>query len=255
MPNGWRRIDWEARRARSQAEAARAEEGKQRGLAEQRRAESDESRRSLESTLADMYTAQGLMAAERNQGAQAVLWFASASRVAPSDVGRLRYNTTRARAWSRTIAQPVAAFHFGTDLPSHTDGDPRAHYAPRLQNLAFHPREPHLLAVSSSLECIIWDIMRDEAIPIPGERPLRPARPGARTGSGSQSAGNPAKSRYTNTPDGIVSLASNIAGRFRGHLQQGRQVSALASEIVRVWDCEESRFVTPYWCIRNRWSW
>ena len=130
--------------ARSQAEAARAEEGKQRGLAEQRRAESDESRRSLESTLADMYTAQGLMAAEREQPApRAVLWFASAPQVAPSDARRSRFNTARARAWSRTISQPVAALHFATDLPLHKDGDPRRLYAPRLRNLAFHPSEPH----------------------------------------------------------------------------------------------------------------
>ena len=232
--------------ARSQAESARAEEGKQRGLAEERRAESEESRRSLESTLADMYTAQGLMAAERDQPAQAALWFASAPRVAPSDAGRFRFNTTRARAWSRTISQPVAAFHFATHLPLHKDGDPRRLYAPRLQNLAFHPHLPHLLAVSSSFDCIFWDIMRDEAIPLPGE----PA-------TATFAAWSPDGNRLAiGRKSGEVEVfgyprwdrVARIAHRGPIHVvtfsKDGRYL-AIASDVVRVWDCQESRFVTP----------
>jgi len=232
--------------ARGQAEAARAEEGKQRGLAERRRAESEESRRSLESTLADMYTAQGLMAAERDQPAQAVLWFASAPRVAPSDARRSRFNTTRARAWSRTIAQPVAALHFATDLPSHKDGDPRRLYAPRLQNLAFHPREPHLLAVNSSFECIFWDIMRDEAIPLPGE--LATATSAAWSPDGKRLAigrksGEVEVLEYARW-NRVARIAHRGTIRAVAFNKDGRYL-AFASEIVRVWDCQESRFATP----------
>ncbi len=232
--------------ARSQAEAARAEEGKQRGLAEQRRAESEESQRSLASTLADMYTAQGLMAAERDQPAQAVLWFASAPRVAPSDARRSRFNTTRARAWSRTISQPVAALHFATSLPLHKDGDPRRHYAPRLQNLAFHPREPHLLAVNSSFECILWDIMRDEAIPLPGE--LATATSAAWSPDGKRLAigrksGEVEVFEYARW-NRVARIAHRGTIRAVTFNKDGRYL-AFASEIVRVWDCQESRFVTP----------
>ena len=232
--------------ARSQAEAARADEGKQRGLAEQRRAESEESRRSLESTLADMYTAQGLMAAERDQPAQAALWFASAPRVAPSDARRSRFNTTRARAWSRTIAQPVAALHFATDLPLHKDGDPRRLYAPRLQNLAFHPREPHLLAVNSSFECIFWDIMRDEAIPLPGEPATATSAAwspdGKRLAIGRKS-GEVEVFEYARW-NRVARIAHRGTIRAVTFNKDGRYL-ALASEIVRVWDCQESRFATP----------
>ena len=247
MPNGWRRNRLGAEKsARSQAESARVDEEKQRALAEERRAESEESRRSLESTLADMYTAQGLMAAERDQPAQAVLWFASAPRVAPSDARRSRFNTTRARAWSRTISQPVAAFHFGAGLPLHKDGDPRLLYAPRLQNLAFHPSEPHLLAVSSSFECIIWDIMRDEAIPLPGDPAT--ATSAARSPDGKRIAigrksGEVEVFEYARW-NRVARIAHRGTIRAVTFNKDGRYL-ALASEIVRVWDCEESRFVTP----------
>jgi WD40 repeat protein/tetratricopeptide (TPR) repeat protein len=213
------------KRARGQADAARVEEAEQRRLAE-------ESRRSLQSTVADMYTAQGLMAAERDNPAQAVLWFASAPRVAPSDAERSRFNTTRARAWGRTISQPVAAFEVNG--------------VRRLRNLVFHPREPHLLAVDESSRCILWDVMRDEAIPIPGE-----------PGSATSADWSPDGQRFAiGRKSGEVEVFEYPRGNrirrinHRGSIhavtfsKDGRYL-AFASEIVRVWDCEDNRFITP----------
>ena len=109
--------------AETRAHAARPrphewKKAKQRGLAEQRRAESEESRRSLESTLADMYTAQGLMAAERDQPGPGRPLVRQRSRESPRPMPeRSRFNATRARTWGRTISQPVAAFQFATTCP------------------------------------------------------------------------------------------------------------------------------------------
>ncbi len=193
---------------------------------------------------------QGLMAAEpHEQPAQAESSGSRARRrkVAPSDARRRPcFNTARARAWSRTISQPVAALHFAADLPLHKDGDPRRLYAPRLRNLAFHPSEPHLLAVSSSFECILWDIMRDEAIPVPGE--LATATSAAWSPDGKRLA----IGRKSGEVDVFEYARWNLVARIahRGTIRavtfnkDGRYV-AFASEIVRVWDCEENRFVTP----------
>ncbi len=218
--------------ARGQADEARVEEATQRGLAEQRRTEAEDSRQSLQSTLADMYTAQGLMAAERDHPDQSVLWFANAAGVAPLDVERSRFNSIRAWTWGRTISLPVAAFN--------VEGDRR------LRNLVFHPREPHLLSVDSSSRCVLWDVMRDEAIPIPGG-------PGTATSAAW-------------SPDGKVLAIGRRAGEVevceyprakrialishRGPIhavtfsKDGRYL-ALASDVVRVWDCQDNRFITP----------
>ena len=213
------------KRARGQADAAKLEEATQRGLAEK-------SRRSLQSTLADMYTAQGLMSAERDHPAQAVLWFATGARVAPSDADRSRYNTTRALTWGRTISQPVAAFEVGGGR--------------RLRNLAFHPREPHLLAVDFSSECVLWDVIRDESIRLPGE-------PGTATSADWSPDG---KWLAIGRKSGEVEVfgyprwerVARIVHRGPIHavtFSKNGTYLAIASDVVRVWDCRDNIFVTP----------
>ena len=213
------------RGARPGRRGANRKRQRRRGLAE-------ESRRSLQINLADMYTAQGLMSAERDHPDQAVLWFANAARVAPSDAERSRFNTTRARTWGRTISQPVAAFE--------VDG------GRRMRSFVFHPREPNLLVVNPSSQCTLWDVMRDEAIPIPGE-------PGTATSAAWSPDG---KWLAIGRKSGEVEVfgyprwdrVARIVHRGPIHAvtfsKDGRYL-AIASDVVRVWDCQDNIFMTP----------
>jgi serine/threonine protein kinase/WD40 repeat protein/tetratricopeptide (TPR) repeat protein len=212
-------------RARGRADAALLEEATQRGIAEG-------SRRSLQSTLADMYTAQGLMSAERDHPDQAVLWFATGARVAPSDADRSRYNATRARTWGRTVSQPVAAFEVNG--------------GPRLRSLAFHPREPHLLAVDSSSKCTLWDVMSDEAIRLPGEPGTATSAawsPGGKWLAIGRKSGDVDVFEYPRW-DRVTRIAHRGSICAVSFNRNGTYL-AIASDVVRVWDCRDQMFVTP----------
>ena len=181
-----------------------------------------------------MYTAQGLMSAERDNPAQAVLWFASTPGVAPSDAERSRYNTTRAVTLGpRAISQPCSRL-----CKSGGAGDS--------MTSPFHPREPHLLAVDSSSQCIVWDIVRDEAIPIPGE-------PGTATSVGWSPDG---QRLAIGRKSGEVEIfeyprwkrVANIAQRGPIHavtFNKDGKYLAIASEVVRRAGLEDNRFITP----------
>ena len=70
------------------AEKARQDEVAQRELAEQRRLEADQAREAMQLNLSDVYTAHGVTSSERNESAQAALWFANAARLARKDPDR-----------------------------------------------------------------------------------------------------------------------------------------------------------------------
>jgi serine/threonine protein kinase/WD40 repeat protein len=63
-----------------------------------------------ETTLVDMQTARGLLAAERDDPARALLWFARAAEQGTGDSTRRADNHLRARNWSRDVTVPVRAF-------------------------------------------------------------------------------------------------------------------------------------------------
>jgi WD40 repeat protein len=105
----------------------RQQEQEQRGLAQvkaaladwnQRLAEENEAakkaaedaQKRAEITLVDMQTARGLLAAERDDPARALLWFAKAAEEAASDPTRQADNRLRARNWARNVTVPVRAF-------------------------------------------------------------------------------------------------------------------------------------------------
>ena len=100
--------------------------------------------------------------------------------------------------------------------------------------------------MNSSLECILWDIMRDEAIPVPGE--LATATSAAWSPDGKRLAigrksGEVEVFEYARW-NRVARIAHRGMIRAVTFNKDGRYL-AFASEIVRVWDCEESRFVTP----------
>ena len=90
--------------------AAAANERQARGVADEARDDADAARRKLETTLTDMHTARGLIAAERGDAAQAMLWFANAARLAHNDPERAWANRVRVRTWGREAVLPVCAW-------------------------------------------------------------------------------------------------------------------------------------------------
>ena len=105
----------------------RAQEQEQRGLVQLKTALADrnqqladenaaatktaeDARKQAEITLVDMHTSRGMLAAERDDPARAVLWFAKAAEQAASDPTRQADNRLRARNWARYVTVPVRAF-------------------------------------------------------------------------------------------------------------------------------------------------
>jgi WD40 repeat protein len=69
-----------------------------------------------ETTLVDMQTGRGLLAAERDDPARAVLWFARAAEEGAAGPERLADNRLRARNWARQLTVPVRAFPVSGDV-------------------------------------------------------------------------------------------------------------------------------------------
>jgi serine/threonine protein kinase/WD40 repeat protein/tetratricopeptide (TPR) repeat protein len=101
----------------------------------------EESRQETETTLADMHTERGLLAAKNGDAATAALWFANAALLAPHDPNRQLANQTRSRNWLQETAVPVARL----DVP---DGDVR--------RLLFQP-QGELLLTLNAFGMRIWD--------------------------------------------------------------------------------------------------
>jgi WD40 repeat protein len=114
--------------------------------AEHARQQEEIAHRSAETTLADLHTAQGVMAGERGRPAEAVLWFAHAARLARGDPERQQDNRVRVRTWSRQAPVPVCA------LP---------HPGQALLALDFHPQGRFLLTLSRQERCIVWDLAEE----------------------------------------------------------------------------------------------
>jgi serine/threonine protein kinase/WD40 repeat protein/tetratricopeptide (TPR) repeat protein len=73
----------------------------------------EDARKRAEITLVDMQAARGLLAAERDDPARALLWFAEAAAGASSEPRRQEDNLLRARNWARHLTLPVRAFPLG----------------------------------------------------------------------------------------------------------------------------------------------
>ena len=187
-------------------------------------------RRRAELTLADLHTAQGLVASEGNDPAQAVLWFAHAARLAGSDPEREQANRVRVRTWGRRVPVPYRAF---------------SHAGRQLRQLAFHPRGMHLLALSRHDRCTIWDVENDQ--PLPWPRDDQPVRAAAWAPDGhSLALGTPqGKVEVRSFPEGELLHDLNCRGPVRAlaFSADGRCL-ALAGTAVRVWDVRTRTFIT-----------
>ena len=117
----------------------------------------DASRREALAALFDSATALGIQAGDRGSPGEALLRFAHAASLGVKDESREEANRVRFRSWSREVHAPRRAFFL--------EGKPRS--------LDFHLRGAHLLCVTTRPRAVVWDLEREEALPLPGgERPV-----------------------------------------------------------------------------------
>jgi WD40 repeat protein/tetratricopeptide (TPR) repeat protein len=210
---------------------AREEATTNAGVAEKHRLAAEASRKAMQLTLADMNTSQGLVAAEQGRPAQAVLWFANAARLARGDPRREEANRVRVTAWGRKAPLPVAAVPTG--VPTRT--------------LAFHPRTDHLLALTTTGECFLWDVRKDRPLALPG---------GPRKIAGA--AWSPDGSLLALGDDRGVGLFAFPSGSLLYHLSLPGPIRALAFDprgkslaaggrVVRVWDVRKQQWANRGW--------
>ncbi|HET6879173.1 MAG TPA: protein kinase, partial [Pirellulales bacterium] len=139
--------DAQVARTAAQSESRRARDESEHALAESKRAleaqqAEAEQRRKAETTLTDMYTSHGLVAAERNDFQEALLWFATAANAAENDPQRGRANRLRFRNWLRRVPVPVYAIR-------NTAGS--------IADLQVHPANRHVL-LQTAEEDLVWDL-------------------------------------------------------------------------------------------------
>jgi WD40 repeat protein/serine/threonine protein kinase len=116
-------------------------------------------RRATEMALFDMYTSLGLKAHEEGNPAQALLWFAGASKRARDDVYRQEATAARLSSWQGRAPAPVRAFL-------------KPGFQPR--QILWDPTGSYLLALGQDHRFVIWDIERESEMSLPGgERPVR----------------------------------------------------------------------------------
>jgi WD40 repeat protein/serine/threonine protein kinase len=197
--------------------------------------EAVQARQQTELTLTDLYTSQGLIAGERGEPAQAVLWFANAARRAGAGTERESANWARVATWSRQVPQPVRAL---------------AHSALWLKRLEFHPGSLHLLTQTydqeTGGECTIWDLVQETPVPLP-----------AGIDGASSATWSPDGQRLAlGTPQSEVVVCSFPAGEVlqrvacpgRAHAlafsPHGHFLAIVCGHGVRVWDCQRARFAT-----------
>jgi serine/threonine protein kinase len=113
---------------------------------------SDRDRKAKETALTDTFTSLGLMANDRTEPAQAVLWFANAARLAQNDPGRQALNRLRVQTWERQLWTPLRA------LP---------HEGQRLLTLRFHPCGAYLLSRAKGDKYTLWDIDKERPLTLP----------------------------------------------------------------------------------------
>jgi WD40 repeat protein/serine/threonine protein kinase len=169
-------------------------------------------RQKAELTVTDLYTSQGLMAGDRDDPAQAVLWFANAARLAGPGTERESNNRARVATWSRQALQPVRAL---------------AHPAEWVSSLQFHPSgqyvltQTHLVRQPEVLEegdWTLWNLAAEAPLALP-----------AGLGSASSAAWSPdGRWLALGTPQGEVLLCSFPSGEVLKRLPFAGRIHILA---------------------------
>ncbi len=205
-------------------EVARVNADRARARADQARQETAQALRKAETTLTDILTSYGLVAGSRNEPAPAMLWFASAGRLAEHDPERARLNRVSARLWSRETALPVA-------LLEHES---------QLEQMEFRPVGDLLLTRTQQNRCTVWDWTRE--IPLTWARSME----------GVSACGWSPDSEWLalGSPSGEVVIRAIPSGAVLHRFETGSPVKvlafrpdgawlAVAGTGVRFWDCRK----------------
>ena len=207
------------------------------GVAQLAERRETDARKTVQTTVVDMYTSQGLIAGEQGDRAQAALWFGNAIwQARKEDPERERYNRLRFHTWSQGLPMPTHAL---------------AHHGQWLKKICFDPTGQYLFALSTDGECTIWNLTTKRQLMSVVGQPISSAAWNPVRTSVAMGLKNrveiweiPSRRRLQTIehPGTISALTFNADG----HLL------ALASESARVWDFKKGGFTTPHWFIPNR---
>jgi WD40 repeat protein len=140
-------------KALGQREKALDEAGAQRKLAETNAARAED-------LVRTMSTERGLLAGERGEMADAVLWFAEAAKLSASDEPAREANLVRAQAYATEAVRPLRLFE-------HT-----LRREGWVTKLSFSPNSRQLLSRAESIDLTwgdtrLWDLETGEPLPLP----------------------------------------------------------------------------------------
>jgi WD40 repeat protein len=197
---------------------------------ERDRAEAE--KRLAQTTLAESFTASGLMAAERGDPAQAALWFANALGQAPDNPRQARANRQRFALWTRELPVPVRAMTAG-------ETGEIVHFLP-------HPGGRYLLIERAGSGWRLWDLAAERPLPLPHLAGQLTAAVWSPDGRQLALGTDRGQCRLWSFPrlgplhtlergESVSELAFSADGR---HL-------ALGGRSVRLWDVQHQRFRTP----------
>jgi WD40 repeat protein/serine/threonine protein kinase len=209
------------------------------GKALKAKEEADSARRKMMLTLIDMHTSQGLMASERGDPAQAVLWFASAARLATEDPERQHLNRIRAHTWARRAFTPLHGFlGSGTWVVS--------------QALSLHPSGRYVLVPQTiknknrTFHWRVWDVETEQPVPLPNVAAA--ATSAAWTPDGKQlalaaEAGNVILIHFPAGAE-VQRVPFATAVEWLAFSPDGALLAMAGGATVRVWDCRKKAFAT-----------
>ena len=190
-----------------------------------------------QATIADMQTQSGLMADNRSDPAQALLWFASAAHTAEHDPERARANRLRLRSWGPQVPTVLAA------LPHPADAEP--------VELRFHPSGMYLMTWAANGKYFLWDWPTERRMNFSGA----PDHTAAIVWS-------PDGQWLALAKDREVLIYSFPMARALYRIELGWRVNtiafspdghvlAIAGAAVRVWDCRAHAFVGKELALRQ----
>jgi WD40 repeat protein/tetratricopeptide (TPR) repeat protein len=185
-------------------------------------------------TLADMYTSRGLLAADRNSAAEAVLWFAAAAdqSATAEDSQRHEDNRLRARNWMRRATLPVGALSLSGGV----------------HQLDFQPRGDLLLVRFGKSQVIFWSWRDGKRLPwaekLTGVGAAQFSPDGASVALGFLSG----EAQIRKVSDGELLARIRHQGAINAlTFSPDGKFLAVASHIARVWDIKRQAFLDPAW--------
>jgi eukaryotic-like serine/threonine-protein kinase len=223
-----------------------------RGEAQTKAEAEAQAKRHAELTIADMYTAHGMLADANHRPAQAVLWFAQAAKQAGLDKEREHANRVRFMTWERQTFQPVAALKVPAEWLNQIVFCPVPHATLGSRYLLTQVNlTPPLLG---SGEWMLWDLQTEAVLPFPSE--LGVVTAAAWNPKGDLLAlGNDKgdvrllefKSLQPKSPWGKVHHGFQVKGAVYTLTfdPKGQLLAVASTATARVWDLERADFATP----------